>query len=208
MKNHILAGIFFLFTLTGFAHQTEASSVVLVEKSKNVWLLQISASLAAFKQEVQANYSETPYETPEAFKEFLLQHISNTLKINSNGQVVLFQNGSVKLGHESKVTFEVTGIQEDLKELEISSMIFSDIFKSQSVLVVLKENFKKNQFILNDSNEFKIKLKSKNNELQEVKIEQAGFGFEDKIVILIIVVAFSILFYKIYRQRVSLAGVE
>ena len=75
----------------------------------------------------------------------VLSHIKNNLEINFNdGSEITLGNGVVKLGHETKVVFEVFGIDSDLQSIHIKNTAFNDISKSQSALFLFKEVFKKN----------------------------------------------------------------
>lgn len=175
MKKYILLIVIGLATLTGFAHGTETSSIVLAEKENNVWVLQISASLTAFQQEINTHFSETPYETPEQFQEMVLQHIKNNLYFHFNGEdYIILSQGVVKLGHETKVLFELTGIPADLKTIKVTNTSFSDIYKSKSLLVILKEGINKNKFILEDSTNFSASLTVVDNALVEIQPSKAA----------------------------------
>lgn len=172
MKKYLLMVALVLLSATGFAHQTEISSTVLAEKENNVWVLQISASLTAFQQEIKTHFSETPYKTPEEFKQIVLKHIKNNLQLRVNGnESISFNNGNVQLGHETKVVFEVSGIPSNLSTFEVTNTIFEDIHRSKNILVVLKEGFGKNNFILNDMNHYTLALQVHDKEFVE-KIEQ------------------------------------
>ncbi len=175
MKKYILLFVIALTTLTSFAHSTETSSIVLAEKENNVWVLQLSASLTAFQQEINTHFSETPYETPEQFQEMVLQHIKKNLLMHFNGDIqIVLKKGVVHLGHETKVIFEVTGIPEDLRTVEVTNTTFSDIHKSKSLMVLLKEGIKNNKFILDESNSYSTSLTIADGALVQVQASQAS----------------------------------
>lgn len=158
MYNKILfIGLVFI-TLTAKAHQADVSTTMLVERENNTWVLQISSSLTAFQQEIQTNFSETPYRTPEEFQQMVLEHIKNNVHIRFNGKDITFGKGVVKLGHETKVVFEVFGIPSEIKSAHIENTAFKDISRSQSAIFLLKEGFIKKQFVLNEANNHKLIL--------------------------------------------------
>ena len=161
--------------MASFAHQTEASSVVLAEKKNNVWVLQISASLTAFQQKVKTHFADTPYKTPEEFQAMELEHIRDNIHMHFNGHDhIVLKNGIVRLGHETKVIFEVEGIPSDLNAIEVTNTVFKDIHKSKSMLVILKKDSDKNQFILDEGNQYSVSLALKDDAFVEVKTSEAS----------------------------------
>ena len=165
-----------LFSLTGFAHNPDFSTTMLVEQEHNVWVLQISASLTAFQQEIRGNFAETPYKTPEEFQKMVLEHIKNNFQVSFNGgEFVSFGKGLVKLGHETKVVFEVLGIPKDITSVRVRNTTFDDMSRSQSALLLYKNGFSKEKFILNRENEYTLALETKGNNFVEVTQAEAGF---------------------------------
>jgi len=175
MKKLILLLIIGLISVTGFAHQPDISTTVLVEKENNKWILQIDASLTAFQQEVKTHFADTPYQTPEEFREMTLQHIRNNFEIVFNhSKCLTLTKGFVQLGHETKVVFEVTGIPSEINSIEVVNTIFKDIYRSQSVLVILKEDFNKKKFVVNRANNYQLTLKADKNDFTEIKQQKAS----------------------------------
>ncbi len=151
--------IFLSISISVSAHQPDVSTTMLVEKENNTWILQISASLTAFQQEIRTHFSETPYKTPEEFQQMVLEHIKNNLEIKyNNNHTITLSEGIVKLGHETKVVFEVFGVPLDIKSIEFKNSAFKDIHKNQSALVILKEGFNKEHFVLKNENNHTLKL--------------------------------------------------
>jgi len=184
--------------MLGYAHNPDVSTTMLVEKENNIWVLQISSSLTAFQQEVRTHFSETPYKTPEEFQQMVLEHIKNNLEISyNNGSKINFGQGIVKLGHETKVVFEVFGIPSNLQSLQVTNTTFKDIGRSQSALFIFKDGFSKDQFILNNENEHSLELKASGNKF--VIVNQQNAGFDSKYIILIVLslLGFSLLIHKI-----------
>jgi len=175
MKKLIIVLSFGFISLASFAHQPEISSTVLVEKADNVWLLQVSAPLTAFQQEIKTHFAETPYTTPEEFQQMVLEHIKNNLQINvNNTNHVTLTKGRVTLGHETKVIFKVLGISSNLHSVEVTNTAFKDVYNSKSTLVVLKENFKQNKFSLNNANHHSLRLMVVDNEFMEIVEQKAS----------------------------------
>lgn len=173
IKINVMKKLFLIFSLPlitfkTLAHQPDVSTTMLVEKENNTWVLQISASLTAFQQEIRTHFSETPYKTPEEFQQMVLQHIKNNFQLTFNGdKAVTLSDGLVKLGHETKVVIEVYGIPSTIYSAVIKNTVFEDIHKNQSALVFLKEGFNKKQFVLNDYNNHSLALSVNGNEFVE-----------------------------------------
>ncbi|GHC51165.1 DUF6702 family protein [Ulvibacter litoralis] len=146
-------------TLSAKAHQPDVSTTMLVEKENNTWVLQISASLSAFQQEIKTHFSETPYKTPEEFQQMVLEHFKKNIFIQFNeNQMATLSDGYVRLGHETKVVFEVFNVPSEQTSVEIKNSAFKDIHRNQSALVLLKDGFNKEHFILNNANEHTVTL--------------------------------------------------
>ncbi len=172
--------IFFLFfvltSITAKAHQPDVSTTMLVEKENNVWILQISASLTAFQQEIRTHYAETPYKTPDEFRQMVLEHIKKNLTIRFNKeQEITLSAGIVKLGHETKVVFEVFGVPSNIKSVYVKNTAFKEIYKNQSALVLLKDGFEKEHFILNEANDHTLSLQVDNDEFLVMESDQSKF---------------------------------
>ena len=152
------------------AHQADISTTMLVEKENGTWVLQISSSLTAFQHEIRTHFAETPYETPEEFQQMVIEHIKNNLQLSFNdSQNITLGKGDVRLGHETKVVFQVFGIPSDIKSVSVKNTVFDAIHRSQSALVLLKEGFNKEQFVLNDANNHTVELQVNGNEFAEVE---------------------------------------
>jgi hypothetical protein len=175
MKTYVITLILGFISALGFAHQPEVSSTVLAQKENNVWVLQISASLTAFQQEINTHYADTPYKTPEEFREMVIEHIKNKINLKVNGAQLSFINGAVHLGHETKVIFEVQGLPMDLNSIEVSNMAFEDIYNSKSFLVILKDGMDENKFVLSKNNGYHANLLLTDNKLVQNQESQASF---------------------------------
>tara|TARA_R110000868_G_C10914780_1_gene765226 strand:- start:193 stop:822 length:630 start_codon:yes stop_codon:yes gene_type:complete len=151
--------LWIVFTSGLYAHQTDVSTTMLVQKEDGTWILQVSAALTAFQYEVKLNNPNNPYKTPEEFKEMVVKHLLNNLSFTFNGNVSpSLQNAQVLLGHETKVVFEVIGIPNTIKNVVVRNASFKGIYKNQSKFLLFKNGFQKEVFTLNDANEHSLKL--------------------------------------------------
>lgn len=179
-----------LVAMAANAHRTDVSTIMLIEKENGTWVLQISASLTAFQQEIRTHFSETPYKTPEEFQQMVLEHLKNNLQISFNNEDISFGKGAVKLGHETMAVFEVFGIPSDIKSARITNSAFKDISRNQSSLLLLKEGFNKEHFVLNNDNQHTLTLKVDGNEFVEESESKASlftFGKVSDLTVLFIV---------------------
>ena len=202
MKKYILVLVAGLFSMASFAHNPEVSTTMLVEKENNVWVLQLSASLTAFQQEIKTHYAETPYKTSKEFQQMVLDHVKKNLHITfNNGDDVTFSMGIVKLGHETKVVFEVFGTPSDIKSALITNTVFEDIHRSQGALVLLKGGFQKKQFILNKTNDYTIALQADNNQFTQVVEQKASLMSSAVIFTLIAIIGLGFLIINILKRK-------
>ncbi|GAB5553055.1 MAG: hypothetical protein Sapg2KO_26460 [Saprospiraceae bacterium] len=144
------------------AHQPDLSSTLLVEQGENKWVLQIRAALTAFEYEIHQHYGKDAYATPEEFQNLVLNYVQSNVSLMCNkSNDTELENGSVQLGHETKVVFEVKGIPETLEQIEFQNSSFKDISRNQSALIIVKKDFAKQQIFLNNENQHTAKLKVK-----------------------------------------------
>ncbi|QWX84011.1 hypothetical protein H0I23_16420 [Cellulophaga sp. HaHaR_3_176] len=175
-KKILFIGLLF-FTMITKAHQADVSTTMLVEKEDNVWILQISSSLTAFQHEIKTNFTDTPYKTPEEFQEMVLKHIKSNFSININGNNITLGSGIVKLGHETKVVFQVFGIPSNIQSIQVKNAAFKDINKNQSALILLKKDFSKDRFVLNNDNEHTLNLYTDGNKFKVLDANKSDSSY-------------------------------
>ncbi len=167
--------IFCLFSMTfidsTFAHQPDRSSTMVIEQADGTWLLQIKSAMTAFEYEVHQTFGEKSYSTAEEFNALVIKHLQNNIIIdfNTDGTAQL-SNGMVKLGHETTVLFKVEGMPKQLNHLTLTNSSFKDIHHNQSALVIVKEGFEKQQFVLNNQNHHTAALQVGTNKFEPVVV--------------------------------------
>lgn len=135
------------------AHNPDLSSLILAEKGDNQWVLQLRAALTGFEHQIEHAYGANAYHTAEEFQALVVEHVRKHIHIQANGtNTALLQRGVVKLGHETAVTFELSGIPAQLNSLTVSNHSFGYSPHAQSALIVVKEGYEKKQFMLKKSN--------------------------------------------------------
>ena len=162
----MLSLLFFSFNKKN--HDASYSNTFLIEQADDSWVLQIHSALTAFEHEVHTNYGKDSYKTPEEFNTLVIQHLLKNLSVKINSNIPLnFKNGYVKLGHETSVVFEVVGIPKKVTKVLFTNSSFKDVYNNQNTLIILKKDFKKQIFLLNDSNQHRIELKVSKNQFVE-----------------------------------------
>lgn len=195
--------LFFSFSFLINAHQIDVSTTMLVEKDNNTWFLQVRASLTAFKKEVMTYYEHAPYKTAEEFKSMVLEHLKNNIQISFDGdQELKLTNGLVKLGHEANVVFQITNVPNNIKKLTIKNSSFSSIKKNQSGLVIFKEGFQKEHFILNNDNNHTLSLSVKKNKFEVINTQQAGVLYLNNFLVFSFLLILPIFFYVERKKNI------
>lgn len=137
------------------AHSPKYSSTILKEQKNNEWILVVQAPLNALQYEIIAHYGESAYSTPEEFQELVINHLTENISIKINGtDAIVLQNGRVKLGHESSVTFQMVDMPGEINSLLVKNSSFQNIHKNENALVILKDGFAKNMFTLKNDNQY------------------------------------------------------
>ncbi|WP_091892923.1 hypothetical protein [Polaribacter sp. KT25b] len=154
---------------TLFAHQPDASNIIISKTDNGQVILQITSSLTAFQQEVNFINGEGYYKTPEEFRNLVIKHFKNrfSLIINKN-DTIKFKNPKVFLGHETKLVAEIIGLPEAIKNIQIKNTIFKDIYLSQSMVIFLLSQFPTSKYSLNVDNKYQINLSLKDGNWEKV----------------------------------------
>lgn len=196
MKKIIILILILLTTSTVKAHQSDISTTLLVEKENNTWVLQITAPLSAFQQEVRRHFSETPYKTPEEFQQMVLEHVKNNFQLNFDKKgLISLENGMVQLGHETNVIFQIKDIPSDFNSVLLKNTIFKDIYKNKNLLLFIKKGFKKESFVFNNDNRHTLELKSKGDQFLSIKKNEASTVSYQMVIILSIMFALAMFLY-------------
>lgn len=167
MAKSFLIPLLLFLSIKSFAHQPDVSSTLLVQLEDGRWLLQVRSSLTAFEYEVHHHFGKDSYADPEEFQVLVLEHLKEHISLSFDQETkAILKNGQVKLGHETNAVFELEGVPEDFPGLAIHNSSFGDIHGNQSALVVLRNGFQQQRFILNDANGHSAKLKTLTNSFE------------------------------------------
>ncbi len=132
----------------------------------------------------------------------VLEHFSNNLHIrfNDGGNSKLVK-GIVKLGHETSVVFEVDGIPLDINSVRVENNAFKTISRSQSALLILKEGFSKEHFVLNNVNNHTLALQVQGNKFVEAGQSRASFFSPYSGLLFIGLLGVSYLLYSVFWNK-------
>lgn len=159
MTRWIVGLLLLLSTWTAQAHQPDISSTVLMERNNGQWILQVSGALTAFEYAVKKNFPEQDYKSPEEFEEMVVDHLEKNISVSFNGgEVIALKNVQVRLGHETNVYFELTDVPKTIYSASIKNESFKDIHRNQSALIIVKDGFSQEQFVLNNGNDHSIAM--------------------------------------------------
>ncbi|MEO9511347.1 MAG: hypothetical protein ABJN84_05475 [Flavobacteriaceae bacterium] len=186
------------------AHQPDLSTTMLMERENGQWVLQLSAALTAFQHEIKMNYPA--YKSPQEFREMVLQHLKKNLNIYINETGITLENGQVKLGHQTNVIFEVQGIPNHIDDVLIQNKSFKNIHGNQNTLLILKNGFKKKQFVLNNANDHTVWLEVNNNSfvmpsenaINHITLLLVGMGIG------VILIGAAFLYFRTQDQKLKL----
>lgn len=204
MLKYITIAMSFIFSNALMAHQPDISSTMLVEQSEGKWVLQIRAALTAFEYTIKYGYPDSTYASPDEFKNLLTAFVEDNIVIKGHNFSTTLSNPIVKLGHETNVIFEVKGIPSDLKTLKVTNSTFKSINKNQSAFILVKDNFEKDQFILNNHNAHSIEVKLDHKRQKIVLISEAEVSnqFSWKYILIGALFFFSIALLFIRNKKV------
>jgi len=141
------------------AHSPDVSSTMLVQQKDGTWLLNVRSALTAFEYEINYKHGKNAYDSPEKFQELVIHHLKANLSIVFNQKdTAILQNGYVKLGHETNVIFKIKSVPDNFNSVTVINSSFKNIHRSQSALMIFKEGFEHQQFILNGKNNYTASL--------------------------------------------------
>ena len=156
---HFLLILSILMSITAYAHQSNLSTVIFSQTDDGKYIIQVNSSLSAFEGEIEYHFTKDSYKTPEEFKDLVIQYFIENFSFSINGLDSLkLINPLVILGHETKLIAEVIGVPEDIKSLYLKNTMFKDMPSNKSIVIMLKEGFPKQKYILSNANNQEIKL--------------------------------------------------
>lgn len=157
----IYVSILMLFANVVHAHQPDLSNLMIYEQNGK-YLLLIKTSLSAFEGEVDFLYNKNAYKSPEEFNQLVTKHFQKSCLIIMNNDTLKFINPYIILGHETTIFAELGNVPKNINTIYTENHVFKDIHGSQSELIVLLSGLPQKQYILNEENNYTVKLKLEN----------------------------------------------
>jgi len=116
-----------LMSINLYAHQPDISTSVLSKTAEGQYILQVTSALTAFDGQVDYIYSKGAYNTPDEFKELVIDHFrANVSFIVNQKDTLEFANPIVILGHETKLIVEVKNVPKKIKSVSFKNTMFKD----------------------------------------------------------------------------------
>lgn len=171
----IYFSILFLFTIVMTrAHNSQISTVSLVQNEEQIWNLYISSSFDSFKYQLISKYPDIDIDnlSAEKYQKLLLKYLQENIILTANGEKMAnLHNGIIKLGHQTDLIYEVNGLPEKLTSLYLKLDGFENDSKHNSIFKIVTPQLKSKNFILKKDNEFQLSLEKANEEFQLVPKE-------------------------------------
>lgn len=195
--------VFIVLMLMGnllFAHQFDLSTIVISKTKKGQIVLQINSALTAFEGEIDYRNSKNAYNSPDEFKDLVVNHFRNTFSFIVNGKTKLsFKNPIVILGHETKLVAEIIGVPEKINSIYIKSDLFKDVHGNQSLIIFAVEGFPTSKIVLNNDNNHEVNLSFKNGKWKDLTEEKGGSNL--KYFVLFFISIFTGIFIYIKKHK-------
>ena len=201
MKNTILFALLFFNAFAVWAHTPQISSIALVQNKDNKWNLVISASLSAFQYEAMNSHPGQKIDsiTADAFQTMIVQHLREQISIVANNQEAWLEKGKVILGHQTDINFDVAGMPDHLRSLQLQQLGFGSLRDHYCVLKVITKDISSNNFILQKSNDFSSSLHLRDGQFIETSVRSKSPNWLLGGAIMAVLLVFSYFIYQKYR---------
>ena len=171
MKNTFLCIVFsILYSFNSYAHQSQQSILIISQAKDEKYILQLNSSLSAFEGEINYLYPKSIYKTPEEFQKLVIGHIQrNFLCIVNEKDTLSIANPMLLLGHDTRFIAELVGIPRKITSICIKNLVFKDIPRNGSVVVLLLKGISEQHFLLHQENQHTLNIKRQANQWKIVK---------------------------------------
>lgn len=170
MPRIALLVLFLTASLGVRAHNPQLSTMALVQGHDKTWTLNISASLTAFQYELKNSYPDQGIDRldADAFQKKIIEHLRRKIHIQAGtGRTIRLAHGMIRLGHQTDVRFNVTGMPDQLQALQLRHLGFSTLKNQYCVLTIQTPASPTKTCILQDENAFLVSLQTDRHTLVE-----------------------------------------
>ncbi len=197
--------IIFLLTVLGFmatvnAHNSQVSTIVLVQNEQRIWSLNLSNSFDGFRYQLIKNYPDKDIDnlTADEFQKLVLKYVQENLYINANDAIAVeLQEGVIKLGHHIDLKFKITELPDDLNSLDIRLMGYDENSQHNAILKISTPTYTSGNYVLKKGNQFKLYLQKTNGQflmVEEIELNILWFIYGLVLVSLLGLIAVSNMF--------------
>jgi hypothetical protein len=180
------------------AHNPQISTIAIVQEKDNKWVMIVSSSFTAYEFEIKNSYPTMKMDSlnTETFQKLLLKHFREKIKIEANGVgTIQLKNGKIILGHQTDVRFDIMGMPEILKSLDLQHLGFGTLRDHYCILKIITREHNSQNFILQKENNFSMSLEINNSGFAE----RPKINFKNWIVLGIVCIAILSLLFVLYR---------
>jgi len=159
MKKTILIFLFICSSPCLQAHNSQISTITLLQNDEHIWSVHIGASFDSFQYRIRTYFPDVKSDKLSAleFQKLVLRYLKETVVIKTNGnEFILFENGMVKIGHQTDVTFMVSGMPSKLSALYLKLNGFNENSKHNSILKIRTPKSNSKNFVLKKDSNFGI----------------------------------------------------
>lgn len=171
MIRFVLVALILLNPLLGWAHSPLLSTAAITKNKNNTWSVHISASLSALQLELKNRYPTIQVDslTADEFQRLVLRHLRETVTIeDSKKGAIELKNGLIKLGHQTDIRFDITGISGQPRELRVQHLGFFTLRNHYCVFTIVTPETGRTNFILQQDNRFTVDLAFKGHSITEI----------------------------------------
>ncbi len=156
------------------AHEPELSSCMIYEQNGKTILL-IRSSVTAFEGEIDLRHNKNAYNTPEAFKQLVVNDFYKNCFVIINGDTIKLINPFINLGHETSLFAELANVPKEINQLYVRNTLFKDFRNGKCEFVLTLKDLPHLQYILSNENQLEVNLKLENDQWVVKPIDTAFY---------------------------------
>lgn len=180
MKKIICSILLFSATFFLRAHNSQIATMALVQGEDNQWTLQLSSSFDGYRYQLLYNYPDIDVNNlpAEEFQKLLMQYLEDNIELMANGNAMAkLRNGYIEMGHHTVIKFNLTGLPDKLKSLDVKLTGLNETSNNNCVFKIITKDNKSKNFFLKKDNNFELSIYSRDNQFQVVTVEEASLSW-------------------------------
>ncbi|OYU54015.1 MAG: hypothetical protein CFE25_18215 [Chitinophagaceae bacterium BSSC1] len=181
------------------AHQPDLSNLMIYEQNGK-YLLVVKSSITAFEGEIDYLFGKNAYKSPEEFQLLVIKHFQKNCNVVINNENIKLINPKVILGHETTLFAELSNVPKKISSIDVKNTLFKDMPVSLCELILTLNALPQKQYLLNNVNNYEVKLQLENNSWSVVEDASPNTTFI-LLVIGVLILSASIAAVIINRKR-------